>query len=253
MRKSPLSAALVAAGLLVSAACGTDDDQDQTTQEQTTPDPTESDDASETEPAAEVDDDVAATIDGEAVPLATVDDRLDELAEEPIFAEQLDGPQGDAILTQVRAQITSSVILAEVATDGAESLDRPVSDEDVARVRSEIEEQVGGAEQLEAALLQQGITASMLDIELRSLAALRNIEQALDEDAGDAPPDDTAPPSTVPGQPQLTPSEQRAQDFLVERLQGTDVVVNPEIGTWDATSGQVTPPGAGADGSTDGG
>lgn len=242
MRIPPLPSLLLAAGLLLTSACGADDDD----QGRSAPEPTEST-AESTEGAdtGDVGDDVAVVIDGEDVPLTTVEDQVDELVQDPVFAEQLAGEQGDALLAQVRAQITSSVILAEVASAGAESLDRPVSEQDVADARTEIEEQVGGAEQLEAALAQQGITRSMLEIELRGLAALRNIEDALAEETGDDEPDDPAPSSTVPGQPELTPSEQRAQAFLVERLQGAEVVVNPAIGTWDATTGQVAPPGAG--------
>lgn len=227
--------ALVAAALL-AAACGDDDSSGNDER-------SVSDESSETtdEPTtAEVDDGVAAVIDGDEIPAATIDDAVDGLAQSPQFSEQLQGPEGEAARGQLQAQVLSSAITTKIVSSGAEDLGEPVTDDDIADARAELESQVGGPEALEAAIEEQGLTESLLDLELTSLAAMRNVQRALDAEAGEEAPEDSAPPSE---DAELSPSEQRVQEFLVDALASAEVSVHEDYGVWNAESGQVVPPG----------
>lgn len=248
MRIPKLALALVAAIVLV--ACG-DDDGDGG---QAAPDPSETSDGSTGDsPGASVDDGVAAVVDGEEISTSSIDEHVDALAENPQFSEQLEGDEGEAARGQLRAQILSTVIQTDVVTASAAELDRPVTEEDLEAARAEIESQVGGPEALDDAMEQQGLTEALLEIDLRSMAALSNVQEVLDEQAGDDDAGEQAPDETTPGeQPELSPSDQRVQEFLVERLAETDVSVNPEYGEWNAEAGQVVPAG-GAPGPGQGG
>lgn len=244
MKRSTTFAAALAAATLLLAACGDDDADDDRAEESTSESVGDSGasgaGASGAEDLAEG---VAALVDGEEISATTVEEHVEAFAANPQFAEQMEGPDGEAARVQLRAQVLSTEIVARILASGAEELGDPVTDEDMATARTDLEDQVGGADALTAALDQQGLTESLLDLELTALAAIDNIEEALaeegedpgGEDAGDQDP-------AVEGEP--SPSEQRAQEFLQEELTAADVTVDEEYGTWSAETGQVTAPGA---------
>lgn len=213
----------VLAMLLVVAACG-DDAADG-------PDEDRPGEADVTQPdqegGVELADDVAAVVNGEEISTAQVRAQVDALAGNPKIAEALEGPEGEQTRDVLRAQVVSSLIVNHVAVNGAAELGAPVTDEDVATARAELEEETGGPEGLQAALEQEGMSEDQLAVQLRALAALRNIETALAEDAGDAEAD----------------AETRAEEFVRDRLQSAEVVVNDDFGSWNPQSGQVVPVG----------
>ncbi len=236
MKRFPPFAAVLAAATLLLAACGDDDTGDSAEEptSESTGDATESG----TGLLAEG---VAAVVDGEEIGTATVEEHVEAFAAIPQFAEQMAGPDGEAARVQLRAQILSTEIVALILANGAEELGDPITDEDMATARTDLEEQVGGPDALTAALDQQGLTESLLDLELTALAAIDNIEGALaEESGGEAAAGDEEP--AVEGAP--SPSEQRTQEFLQEELSAADVTVDEEYGTWSAETGQVTAPGA---------
>lgn len=231
MRSATL-AALLAALMLVAAACANGNGEG--SEEQTDNGETSS---AEDDRGAELDDDVAAVVNGEEIPVDDVENLVEAFATNPEIAEQLEGEQGGDLRDLLRAQVLTTAIVTRVAVEGAAELDRPVTDEDLAAARDELEEETGGAEAFKAALEEEGLTEEQLKVQLRGLAALRNIQEALDEEAGEEAEAEEAPE----GAP--TASEQRAQNFVTERLAEADVVVNDDYGSWDPQTGNVTPPG----------
>lgn len=238
--------ALSAAAVLFVAACG-DDDGGQTGAPPSAEDVEDSaeDEAADDGSGDTLEDDVAAVVDDEEIEAAGIDAQVEALAENPQFAGQLEGEQGEQNLAMLRAEILTTTIHTRVAIEAAAELDQPVTDEDAAEARVELEDQVGGAEELSAAIEQQGLTESQVDDHLRGLAALSNIETALDEESGDdgSAEQDAAGEDAAPGDQDLSPSERAAQQFLGERLSEADVVVNADYGSWDPQASRVVPPG----------
>lgn len=236
MKRSPLLALFLVTAALFLAACGDDDDGDAAGTADTS--------AASDQGGEDLGDDIAAVVDGEEISASSVESHVDSFAENPQFAEQLEGPDGEAARVQLRAQILSTEIVTRILSNGADDLDNPVTDDDLAAARTDLEDQVGGSDELDAALAQQGLTEGLLQLELTALAAIDNIEEALAEDAGEDPATDD--PATV-GEPdpeaELSPSEQRAQEFLTDELAAADVTVDEEFGTWSAGTGQVVAPG----------
>lgn len=234
MKRSPLLALFAAAALFL-AACGDDDEAGGTSDT--------SDAASDQQPV-DLSDGVAAVVDGEEISASGIESHIDAFAENPQFAEQLEGPDGDTARAQLRAQILSTEIVTKILSNGAGDLDNPVTDDDLAAARTDLEDQVGGSDELDAALTQQGLTEDLLQLELTALAAIANIEEALAEDAGEDPEaDDPAAGDDPVAEGELSPSEQRAQEFLTGELAAADVTVDEEFGTWQAETGQVVAPG----------
>ena len=239
MRTRKLALALLAAATFL-AGCGDDTDGD--TQADPGPTDTTATDSG-TDESASLGDDVAAVVDGEEISAASIDAHVESFVSNPQFAEQLEGAEGEAARAQLGAQILTSAIQSSVLSAGADEIGAPVGDEDIEAARAEVEEQAGGPEGLEAAMAQQGLTEDLLQMELRGVAAVQNITEALDEASGEETSDDTAPEEAAPGT-ELTPSEQRVQEHLLELATSADIQVHPDFGRWDAQTGQVVPAGA---------
>lgn len=239
MRTRKLALALLAAATFL-AGCGDDTDGDA----QADPGPTDTAATdSGSDESASLGDDVAAVVDGEEISAASIDAHVESFASNPQFADQLEGAEGEAARAQLGAQILTSAIQSSVLSAGADEIGAPVGDEDIEAARAEVEEQAGGPEGLEAAMEQQGLTEDLLQMELRGVAAVQNITEALDEASGEETSDDTASEEAAPGT-ELTPSEQRVQEHLLELATSADIQVHPDFGRWDAQTGQVVPAGA---------
>lgn len=239
MRPRTLALALLAAVTFL-AGCGDDaDSEDRSDQE---PTDTTSDDGGSGE-AGSLDDDVAAMVDGEEISAASIEGHVEDFTTNPQLAEQFEGEDGDAARAQLGAQILGSAIQSSVLVAGAEELDVPVTEEDIEAARAQVEEQAGGPEGLQAAMAQQGLSEDLLQLELRGVAAVQNITDALDEAAGDDGSADTTPPEGEEGA-ELTPSEQRVQEHLLELATTAEIQVHPDFGRWDPQTGQVLPPGS---------
>lgn len=226
--------ASVAVLALVLSACGGSADGDE-------PAPDGSDDtASQPDEGdgAGLDEDVAAVVNGQEISAADVDAQIEALSANPQVAEALQGAEGEDTLAVLKAQVLSTTIVNLVAIEVADELGVPVTDEDVAQARAELEEEVGGAQALQDAVEREGMPEQHLAAQLRALAALRNIEVALEE-AGAEDAEEDPPPE--PGAP--TAAEARAQRYVGEKLLEADVVVHEDYGTWDPELGRVTPPG----------
>ena len=211
MRTSPLAATVAALALLL-AACGGDDDA--------SPSTTDTAEVGEREAGGDagVPEGVAAVVDGAEISVDEVEEQVAVFAESPPIAERLDAG-GDEAMGLLRAQVLSTLIAVRVVSASADDLGAPVTDDDLADARAELEEQAGGAAELDAVLEEQGITERQLSVELQGIAAMRNVEEALED--GDA----------AAAQPGMA-----TQQHLAEQLRSADVVVDPDYGTWDAAS-----------------
>lgn len=248
MRPRTLALALLAAVTFL-AGCGDDADSEDRADQESTDTTAEAAEDGETGTsgdageAGSVDDDVAAVVDGEEISASSIEGHVEDFTANPQLAEQFEGEDGDAARAQLGAQILSSAIQSSVLVAGAEELDAPVTEEDVAAARAEVEEQAGGPEGLQAAMEQQGLSEDLLQLELRGVAAVQNITDALDEAAGDDGSADTTAPEGEEGA-ELTPSEQRVQEHLLELATSAEIQVHPDFGRWDPQTGQVLPPGS---------
>ena len=245
MRPRTLALAVLTA-VTVLAGCGDDaDSEDRAGQEptDTTADTAQEGDAGASGDAGSLGDDVAAVVDGEEISAASIEGYIEDFTTSPGLAEQFEGEDGEAARAQLGAQILSSAIQSSVLVSGAEELDAPVTEEDIAAARAQVEEQAGGPEGLQAAMEQQGLSEDLLQLELRGVAAVQNITDALDEAAGDDGSAETTPDEVEEGA-ELTPSEQRVQEHLLELATTAEIQVHPDFGRWDPQTGQVLPPGS---------
>lgn len=185
----------------------------------------------------DLDDGVAAAVNGSEIGSAAVEERFDAVSEVPEMAEQLEGEQGEQVAGMLRAQILQNLIVQEIVADGAEDLGVEPSAEDVAAVEDQaIAEFDGDREAYERALEAEGITPEQRDKEFRfaaRVAAIRDVVAAdaeeLEDEAGDTG---------------LAPEDLALQEWFGERLAASDVAVDQEYGLWDPQSGQVVPGGA---------
>ncbi|HVM14906.1 MAG TPA: SurA N-terminal domain-containing protein [Egibacteraceae bacterium] len=259
-------AALLAALMLFVGACGNngedvdqeadDDDEDVT--------------AVENDRGGDLDDDVAAVVNGEEIPASMVQEQVETFSANPDIAEALEGDDAELTMAVMQAQILTTLIINVVALEAAEELGVPVTDEDVERIRAELEDETGGPDELQDVMERDGMSERQLANQLEARAAMRNIQEALAEDADadedataepeatqdpemtedpaagdpDAPEDDAAPRDTERADPTAAdPDELRAQQHIAERLLAADVVVNDDYGEWDSERGQVVPTG----------
>lgn len=229
--------AMLAALVLLVAACGAEPASNTASDPaRESPEGADSTDGSVLpgdEPGADLDDGVAAVVNGQEIGAEEVDQQVQAFSATPDVAEALDGPEGAQTLAALRAQVVSNLIINRLALEGAEALGAPVTDDDVTQARAELEEETGGADALQEALDAEGMSEEQLVAQLRALAALRNIEVALAEDAGDAA-DDAADDAAGTA----------AQRFISDLVRQAQVVVATDYGTWDPQTGQVAPAGS---------
>lgn len=228
--------ALLAALMVLMAACG-NGSEDVPEEDGETDVTTPAEEDVQDDRGAELDDDVAAVVNDEEIATSTVEDQVEIFSANPELAEALAGEDAEVTRAVLHGQILTTLIVRTVALQAADDLDVPVTDEDVEEARAEVEAEAGGPEGLQQELEEGGMSERQLALELRGIAAIRNIQEALAEegDAGDDAEDPEAPDEAA------DPAELRAQQHVRERLLAADVVVNDDYGTWDPEAGQVTP------------
>lgn len=236
-------AALLAALMLFVGACGNngedadaeaevDDDEDVT--------------AVEDDRGAELDDDVAAVVNGEEIPASMVQEQVETFSANPDIAAALEGDDAELTMAVMQAQILTTLIINAVALEAAEDLGVPVTDEDVERIHAELEDETGGPDELQDVMERDGMSEQQLASRLEARAAMRNIQEALAEDADadeEAAEDPEEAAEDPAGEDDADPDELRAQQHIAERLLAADVVVNDDYGEWDPERGQVIPAG----------
>lgn len=126
----------------------------------------------------------AASVNGEAIPITEVEERVEALRTSEQFAPQFANDPDGALLEQASAQVLSSLIQAEVLEQAArEELGVEVGQAEVDAQRERIIEEVGGEEAFDELVAQNGLTQEQVDEELRAAAVQEGIREALAEDA----------------------------------------------------------------------
>jgi hypothetical protein len=184
---------------------------------------------------AAVGDDVAAVVNGDEIPTELLDARVDNAAETPELSQLLEGEEGDDVRGQLQASILSQLILNRIVLEGAQDMGLEIDDAAISDTRDQLVSEAGGEDAFEAQVAEAGLDDDQLASELESITALRLVrdELGVPDEAPTGPEDPAADPA------QADPLQQ----WLVERLSEAEVAVAPELGTWNATQGQVVPPG----------
>jgi hypothetical protein len=133
---------------------------------------------------------------------------------------------GEALL---RNQLQFQILLAGF-DEIAKELEIEITNSEIASRRSEIIEQVGGAESLPDALVSASITPADLDGYLRAILISNKLGQALVQ-SGVAEAD----------------VQTRVQQLLVAKVNELKIKVNPRYGKWDAVNGQIVAADAAGD------
>jgi hypothetical protein len=147
---------------------------------------------------------------------ANVDVILAERAK--VDTSQMQLESGEALL---RNQLQFQILLAGF-DEIAKELEIEITNSEIASRRSEIIEQVGGAESLPDALVSASITPADLDGYLRAILISNKLGQALVQ-SGVAEAD----------------VQTRVQQLLVAKVNELKIKVNPRYGKWDAVNGQI--------------
>jgi len=155
---------------------------------------------------------------------ANVDVILAERAK--VDTSQMQLESGEALL---RNQLQFQILLAGF-DEIAKELEIQITSSEIATSRSEILEQVGGAESLPAALVSASITPADLDGYLRAILISNKLGQALVQ-SGVAEAE----------------VQTRVQQLLVAKVNELKIKVNPRYGKWDAVNGQIVAADAAGD------
>ena len=155
---------------------------------------------------------------------ANVDVILAERAK--VDTSQMQLESGEALL---RNQLQFQILLAGF-DEIAKELEIEITNSEIASSRSEIIEQVGGAESLPNALVSASITPADLDGYLRAILISNKLGQALVQ-SGVAEAD----------------VQTRVQQLLVAKVNELKIKVNPRYGEWDAVNGQIVAADAAGD------
>jgi hypothetical protein len=133
---------------------------------------------------------------------------------------------GEALL---RNQLQFQILLAGF-DEIAKELEIQITSSEIATSRSEILEQVGGAESLPAALVSASITPADLDGYLRAILISNKLGQALVQ-SGVVEADVQA----------------RVQQLFVAKVNELKIKISPRYGKWDAVNGQIVAADAAGD------
>jgi hypothetical protein len=155
---------------------------------------------------------------------ANVDVILAERAK--VDTSQMQLESGEALL---RNQLQFQILLAGF-DEIAKELEIEITNSEIASRRSEIVEQVGGAESLPGALVSASIAPADLDGYLRAILISNKLGQALVQ-SGVAEAD----------------VQTRVQQLLVAKVNELKIKVNPRYGEWDAVNGQIVAADAAGD------
>jgi hypothetical protein len=172
--------------------------------------------------------DAALTLGDTKITTAELQANVDVILAErsKVDTSQMQLESGEALL---RNQLQFQILLAGF-DEIAKELEIEITNSEIASRRSEIIEQVGGAESLPDALVSASITPADLDGYLRAILISNKLGQALVQ-SGVAEAD----------------VQTRVQQLLVAKVNELKIKVNPRYGKWDAVNGQIVAADAAGD------
>lgn len=129
---------------------------------------------------------VAASVNGDPIPIADVEQRVESIRTSEQFAEQFANDPDGALLEQASAQVLTSLIQSRILERAAdEELGLEIGQEQDDAQREAIIEEVGGQEEFDALVEQNGLSEEQLDDELHNAAVQEAIRAELAADVTD--------------------------------------------------------------------
>lgn len=123
---------------------------------------------------------VAATVDGQTIPVSEVEERFEQAKSQPQVAEQLEADETGEFESQVQAQILSQLIFGQILERWADELGVDAAPLEVQSERAALVEQSGGEEAFNEQLEQSGFT----DEQLEELLRQRVLQAKIAEEIG---------------------------------------------------------------------
>lgn len=124
----------------------------------------------------------AATVNGEEIPIAEVEERYETVASNEQLAAQLEQDEDGQLEQQVQAQLLTELIDAELIEQGAAELGIELDESDVAERREQLVEEVGGQEQFEQLVEQAGFSDEELNQQIRQIALREEVQEQVTQD-----------------------------------------------------------------------
>jgi parvulin-like peptidyl-prolyl isomerase len=125
---------------------------------------------------------VAATVNGEDIPVSTIEARFASIASNPDFASQVDEDTDGRFAAQVQASLLSGMIESQAVRQGAEAQGIDVTDADVERRITDLIEEMGGQEAFDAAVEQAALSEEEVFDQIRDLVYRERVQERLVED-----------------------------------------------------------------------
>lgn len=122
---------------------------------------------------------VAAIVNGEIIPVETVEERFESASANEQLAQQLEADESGDTAKQVQAQILSQLIQSQLLRQGAADLGIEVTDQDIATTREEVVEGFGGEEQFQQVVEQNQLSEEDVDAQLEEIAYQQAVETEL--------------------------------------------------------------------------
>lgn len=157
----------------------------------------------------------AAIIGDRRVPTSDVERNVDSITQSDPFQQQAQADASGELLQQVQSQVVTALVRSQILAEVAERNGVTVTDADVQAAADDIVEQVGGQQEFERRLAEQGVPQGLFLQQVRDQQLQTALQQQIGADAD------------------LT-------TFVQEALSGVPIDVNPRYGTWDTASLEVT-------------
>lgn len=157
----------------------------------------------------------AAIVGDRSIPTSAVDANLDSIRDSDAFQQQAAGDASGTFVLDAQSQLVTALVRSEILRQVAERNDVEVSEAEVRQARDELLEQLGGAEELQRRLAEQGVPEDLFMRQLRD----QQLQAALQEQIG---------------------ADTDLADFVRNEFTDVPIRINPRYGTWDEATLAVT-------------
>ena len=170
----------------------------------------------------------AAVVNGDRIPQATLQLRLDDLLKEPQFASQVTGPGGAEQKKDLTRRLLAFLIQEQMVEAYARHHGLTVTGAEVQRTLSGVVAQQGGMAKFDQLLRQRHLSLAHVRENIRVQILQQKVQGAL---------------ATARFGPQATPQQasQAFQDWLRRALRTADIEVNPLYGRFDPAQARICP------------
>lgn len=170
--------------------------------------------------------DVAATVNGEGIPISLLQERYEAVEANPQFAEQVAQDETGEFEEQVQAELLTVLIRSRVLEQSAADMGIELTDDDIEAQRAEIIEEVGGQEAFAQVIESNNLSDETVEEQIRELALQEKVAEELTADL-EADPDDVQAAydqtyGTASARHILLETEEEAQEVLARVEGGED-------------------------------